>query len=83
MTKMSRFSVLEMNFSFTFSKHIWQQASAKLKSLSESIVHENYQFDEGPKSSWDYMSETSKCYTGIIFILLQFYSKLLALNKEK
>ena len=31
-----------MNFSFRFSKHIWQQASAKLKSLSESIVHENF-----------------------------------------
>ena len=37
-------------------------------------THYNYQFDEGPKgpkSSWDYMSETSKCYTGNTFHFAQ------------
>ena len=41
----------------------------------------NYQFDEGPRGpmlSWDYTSETNKCYTGKYFILPEITAKLVA-----
>ena len=44
------------------------------------VMLKNCQFDEGPKgpkSSWDYMNEASKCYTGIICIN---HSKLVAIR---